>query len=172
MKMYLALSCAALLLAGCYASDEPVIEKGEQVPLKGKITCMEMGGSSRSESWTETRNGMIFGDYSYSNGKETLKFGRSNGDIYIVQTTDPKARYGYMFAEFDGKKRMIVSIANLMANPMAFNQLAIKNGVSLQDVKGSDGLLKIVGPKDRALAFLKAHDKTGMMAVMSCELGA
>lgn len=174
MRMKLAVAAAALVLSSCYISDEPLIESGDQIPVTGKLSCQGPDGKKTNSAMVEKREGLIFGDYSYGDGKReaSAKFKRISGNFYVAQEKDSQFGYVYFYAEFDGSKRVIFSVVPAMLNPLAVQNLAVRNGVSLQEKSTNDAtvfLLKIIGPKEKALAFLMAHEKSSLMAVMACD---
>jgi hypothetical protein len=161
---------AALLLAGCYTSNEPMIDKGEWAPLAGTFTCQGMPGQNTS-TFTEVKSGFIFADYSYAGSQgETLKLVKIKDTLHVAQVIDREKVISYVYLDFLSPGQLIILAPDLLGKGPYIKALFDKHKV--QEVKGvrpsQPGTANLGGPKANVLAFLTAHDKSLLTVFVQC----
>jgi len=160
------------LLAGCYETEFPVLDKGEKTAIAGKYQCANRtGGGSQTHTFTEEREGIWpFASYQYTDqdGDRNL-FRKIPSGLYVGQTMSKKGGCSYAFIDFIDEKTFLVLSADLMNKGDYIEPLLKKFGVQSRN-KGESLLLK--GDKGKIADFLAAHDKTLLTVVMKCERSA
>jgi len=153
-------------LAGCYSTDEPVIEKGECAPLEGTFVCDVRRNKTETVVYTEKKKGFLFPDYSYqeSDGEETKVISLSE-NLYVAQGSKDGS-YIYAYFDFINDDQFVVLAANLLAKAPYLENLAKQHGVETKP--RGDRFARLTGDKEDIREFLKSHDKSLLMALSQC----
>jgi hypothetical protein len=157
-------------LAGCYSTDEPVIEKGEWAPLEGEFICDMPSGQQKRYVNTEKKEGFLFPDYTYrgSDGSKT-KVVNVSDNLYVAQSFEDGS-YVYGYFDFVDDNRFIMLGANLLAKVPYIESLAERHGVEPE--RRSEKFVHLSGNKADIRAFLESHDKSLLMALSQCRRDA
>lgn len=160
---------AIALLAGCYETDSPVLDKGEKAAIAGKYQCVNrISGGSKTHTFTEMRDGIWpFASYQYidEDGDHNL-FRKLPSGLFVGQSKSKKGKFSYAFIDFTDDKTFLILSADLMSKGDYIEPLLKKFGVESKS-RGESLLLK--GDKSKIADFFAAHDKTLLTVVMKCE---
>ena len=155
-----------LLLAGCYSSDQPALEKGEWAPLAGKFSC-DVPGMGASE-FVEQKNGWIFSDYTYRSPTGEALLAKKIGDkLYLAQAKSGGKPYSYLYLDFVTENAFVVLAPNVASKGPYIEILAKK--YEIQSSSGAGGSIKLTGAQANLLAFLSAHDRPLTTALGTCK---
>ena len=165
----LAAISTATLLTGCYESDNPILDKGEQSAMAGRFECKSaIDGSKEVRTFSEQKDGFWpFASYRYvdSKGPVTMLKKLQNG-LVVAQSTKQKGGFQYLFLEFLDDNSIMLMIPDLMSKGPFVEALSKKFNV---DIKSRGETLLLTGDKNRTIQFFGAHDRSIMMAVQKCD---
>lgn len=157
----------ALLLAGCYSSDRPVLAEGEYARLRGSFECPKLPGKRRTLSFAEHKEGWLFPAYSYREASgETYLLKKLEGSIYLAQISTGDGKVFYAYVDFRDDGGLFLLVADMLTKNAYLEELAGKHGVKVS--ASERGLFHVTGTDDNIRAFLLAHDKSLLTVISRC----
>jgi hypothetical protein len=173
---YWMLGFAALFLAGCYETDQPLLtSEGDRVPLTGTFQCGQGQGAVSVTEYAEdilqehpTPSGVQV-SYTYTSDQfEQLQLKGIGKDLYIAQIINPKGftdvKILYLFFLF-GRDGFAILTANWKHDNIQAlaQQHHVKISPSKEVLVGS-----LAGTRSDILEFLAGHDLSMLDNIRQC----
>ena len=158
---------AACILGGCYELPHPVFDTGHRAPIAGTYQCQGLMRSSR-ETITETSTGLIWKDYRYANGKETLTLRKLPGTHYAAAFQSDRGTI-LAFLDVASPQRFAIRVPDLMTEGSAIDALAAKHRIKASPSTQNQDFFAISGVDTDMTAFITAHTPNLLTTVMQCD---
>ncbi|WP_029006031.1 hypothetical protein [Azorhizobium doebereinerae] len=148
------LLAAAVALAGCYSTKDPLIESGDGVEISGAYTCREYAtGRHQGFTFRARKDGNFFPDYSYAANRKVYRFRKLDEATYLAQEGDERNRQVNFFFIRPQGQDVVVLMPDLAGRPEAIESLLRANRVYLAGKTGN-GTFLLDGTDRDKLRFL------------------
>lgn len=159
---------ALLTLAGCYASQEPVLGKGQYVKFTGQYVCRDrIAGRTQKTTFIEHKEGFFSPSYTYSVEGDEVKFSELSDGLHLVQIKQKDdAKFILAFMKPVGTD-FIFMVPNMMSKSASVEALLRAYNLNVQRIGSGDQFL-IKGEASNKLAFFRNHTPDMLMEIMAC----
>lgn len=168
----------ALMLSGCYETENSLIERGERTALAGSFQCLNPGNTDAFPiSFTETVEGAgRLANYRYVDQDghayllkklpSGLFLGQAKAERSLAPFQISSDGFEYAFVRFVDASTFLVFLDDVAEKwPQIEKLLATQQA----DYKHDDDLLFLSGSTEKSLRFLIAHDKTLLKEPTRCQ---
>ncbi len=166
---FLALSGAMLLLSGCYASQEPVIENGEKIDIVGRFTCRDVQtGKAYGFEFKERKVGSFFPTYSYEANRKTYRFIRIDDSTYLGQEGDERNKLINLFLLRPQGRTATILVPDVDGSRNRLQTLLTENRVLINGRTGN-GAVILEGEAEDKIRLMRVLPQEVLKEIAVCE---
>lgn len=167
-RSFLLALLALLALTGCYASKEPVLDKGQYVKFSGRYVCRDqITGRSHNTVFAERKDGFFAPSYMYDVDGDELRFSELANGLSLVQIRQKDGGNFILAFMRPVGTDVIFMVPNLMSKSASVEALLRAHTLKAQRIGSGDQIL-LTGETSDKLAFFKKHTPDMLMEMIAC----